>query len=209
MKLVTLAGQIDTGRLACDTQWNYVDGWEWQGNGDRSACQTIDCYPLAPLKQTLHLYDKQLNGNPSTCLLLSFRPLSLSAAAALSVIPLSLCLYCFSTLSISLCVTIWSNFVSTVVRWKGGGVNMENLPSNWLQVQLRDTWAVCFELICGMACGNEKWHVIFVCKLFTLQHKTSEDVPLSVMWPLSHPAQLKVTLNSMEPIRHKGCTRPL
>lgn len=71
MKQQTLAEQIDAGRIACDTQWNYVDGWQWQGNGDRSASQTIDCYPLAQLNTTLHLYDKQLNCNPSTCLLLS------------------------------------------------------------------------------------------------------------------------------------------
>lgn len=60
-KQETLAQQIDAGRLACDTQWNYVDGWQWQGNGDRSACHAIDCYPLAQLNATLHLYDKQLN----------------------------------------------------------------------------------------------------------------------------------------------------
>lgn len=45
MKQETLAEQIDTGRRACGTQWNYVDGWQWRGNGDRSSCQTIDCYP--------------------------------------------------------------------------------------------------------------------------------------------------------------------
>lgn len=100
MKQETLAEQMDAGRLACDTQWNYVDGWQWQGNGDRSACQTIDCYPLAQLNTTLHLYDKQLNCNPSTCLLLSFHPLSFSGAIALSVIALSLCLYPFHTLSL-------------------------------------------------------------------------------------------------------------
>lgn len=29
--------------------------------------KTIDWYPLAQLNTTLHLYDKQLNHNPSTC----------------------------------------------------------------------------------------------------------------------------------------------
>lgn len=39
-----------------------VCGWlELARNGDRSACLTIDCYPLAQLNATLHLYDKQLN----------------------------------------------------------------------------------------------------------------------------------------------------
>lgn len=85
----------DTGRLACDTQWNYVDGWHWQGNGERSACHTIDCYPLAQLNTTLHLYDKQMNCNPGTCLLLALHPLSFSGAVALSVIPVFLCLYLF------------------------------------------------------------------------------------------------------------------
>lgn len=99
VKQETLAEQIDAGRLACDMQWNYVDGWQWQGNGDRSACQTIDCYPLAQLNTTLHLYDKQLNCNPSTCLLLSFHPLSFSGAVTLSVIALSLRLHLFHTLS--------------------------------------------------------------------------------------------------------------
>lgn len=100
MKQGTLAEQIDAGRLACDTQWNYVDGWHWQGNGDRSACQMIDCYPPAQLNTTLHLYDKQLNLIQALVFLLSVHPLSFTGAAALSVIPLSLCLHHFPTLSL-------------------------------------------------------------------------------------------------------------
>lgn len=88
-KQPTLTAQIEAGRLACDTQSNYVDGWQWQENGDRSASQTIDCYPLAKLNTTLHLYDKQLNCNPGTCLWLCFHPLSFSDAVALYVIPLA------------------------------------------------------------------------------------------------------------------------
>lgn len=61
MKHGTLSEQIYAGTLACHTQWNYVDVSNWQGNGDRFACLTIDCYPLAQLNTNLHLYDKQLN----------------------------------------------------------------------------------------------------------------------------------------------------
>lgn len=100
MKQGTLAEQMDAGRLACDTQRSYVDGWHWQGNGDRSACQTIDCYPLAQLNTTLHLYDKQLNLIRALVFLLSVHPLSFTGAAALSVIPLPPCLHHVRTLSV-------------------------------------------------------------------------------------------------------------
>lgn len=44
----------------CDV-WNYTDGWNWRGNGDRSTFSAIDCCPLAQLNKSLHLYDKQLH----------------------------------------------------------------------------------------------------------------------------------------------------
>lgn len=50
---------------------------------------------------------------------------------------------------------------------------MQNLPSNWLHVALPDACVflgVFLMLTCGMACGNEKRHVISVYRLFTLQH---------------------------------------
>lgn len=77
-----------------------MDGWHWQGNGDGSACQTIDCYPLAQLNTTLHLYDKQLNLIRALVFLLSVHPLSFAGAAALSVIPLSLRLHHVPALSV-------------------------------------------------------------------------------------------------------------
>lgn len=70
---------ISAGRSKQARMWHVVEWWgrlEVAWNGDASAWLVIDCYPLAQLNTTFHLYDKQLNLIQVLVLCRLFEPLA-------------------------------------------------------------------------------------------------------------------------------------